>query len=799
MPTSTKALAAAALLLALFTTTAAAQTIDPVGRIHKEADPLHRVAALAVPALDRLAIAQDDEQRHTNGEPPRYAMPFATRVSPTTHGTWQALDANWSLWRLRIQAPNASHVNLGFEHFHMPAGARMQVYSADYADICRPFDVQDHAASGELWTPVVQGAEIVCEVYVPTAAKPQVQLDLVQVGSGYRFFGAGPTALDTDASGSCNVDVACPAAAPWASEIPAIAAISSGGSIFCTGCMINNTAQDGRNFFLTAYHCGVTSGAAPSLVCYWNYQRTGCGTGTSSLSQFTTGAVLRASYSTSDFTLVELNSTPNPAWGVTYAGWSNAAVDASSAVAIHHPSGDVKKISWENQPTTTTSYLGTAVPGDSTHVRITDWDTGTTEPGSSGSPLFDQDHHIIGQLHGGYAACGNNSSDWYGRFARSWTGGGSSSSRLSNWLDPLGTGQLTLNTLGAGDVAVASTYGVGCYTSYGAFGEEFAANSFDFGGSATTTRVITLTPASGALTVQNAGLGAWFTPTSGDLNLGDDAVSTQALPWTWTFPGGGTNAVRMCSNGFVWLNGTSTDTDYTPSLAELAAGPARLAPMWCDLNPGTGSGSGGTCHYDVDPSGTAVYFTWLDVPAYGGGSGNSFQLALYQSGAAQFRYRQVPNQADIAVVGFSRGAAAVPPSVDLTTALPLTVSSDASGLTWTPVNRPLLGALQVITLGNIPNPAGSIGVVMIGFASIPGGFDLASIGAGGCDLYLNMASLQPVFPLLGSAVNWTLPIPNVPTLSGTSIFTQGALLVPPGTNAFGALTANGVELKMGTL
>ena len=58
--------------------------------------------------------------------------------------------------------------------------------------------------------------------------------------------------------------------------------------------------------------------------------------------------------------------------------------------------------SFEDDPTTTTSYLGTAVPGAGTHVRLEDWDLGTTEGGSSGSPLFNQDHRVIGQLHGGY-------------------------------------------------------------------------------------------------------------------------------------------------------------------------------------------------------------------------------------------------------------------------------------------------------------------------------------------------------------------------------------------------------------
>src|SRR5690606_27422856 len=48
-------------------------------------------------------------------------------------------------------------------------------------------------------------------------------------------------------------------------------------------------------------------------------------------------------------------------------------------------------------------------------------DDGTTEPGSSGSGLWNQNGHLIGQLYGGQASCGNNVNDYYGRFDVSWS------------------------------------------------------------------------------------------------------------------------------------------------------------------------------------------------------------------------------------------------------------------------------------------------------------------------------------------------------------------------------------------
>ncbi|MGC6487480.1 MAG: trypsin-like peptidase domain-containing protein [Planctomycetota bacterium] len=792
----TLALAAA---VSLATSAHAQVVVQPIGLSHPNAAPWQTVAAVTLPVLDREQIAAEDNARVSNGQPARFAIPNDVSISPDTHGTWEVLDAKWSLWRLRVRCPNADHINFGFGSFSMPGGGRMQLYSSDGVSILRPFDSSDHQPSGQLWTPVVFGKDVTCEVYVPTTAIPQLQLDLVQISSGYRFFGAGPTALsNNDGSGPCNIDVNCSQGVGWENEISSVAAYSTGGAIFCTGAMINNTAQDGRNFFLTANHCGIGPGQASSLVCYWNYENTACGGNNAPLNQFTTGATYRASWSTSDFTLVELNSTPNPAWGVTYAGWNRGAATSPNATAIHHPSGDAKKISFENQPTTHTSYGGSSPNSNGTHVRVADWDLGTTEPGSSGSPLFDNNHRIIGQLHGGAAACGNNSPDWYGRFFRSWTGGNTSNSRLSNWLDPTGSGALVVDTLGGsagGVVASATAYGAGCYSSFGTISELFAGNQFDLSGTATIAQNIRFTPTANGYDV-SYGQPLWQPPLSPNLTLGDDALHSVTLPFTLNYPGGATNVVRFCTNGYVWL-GNSTVADWSPTVAELVSGPARLCPAWFDMNPT----AGGSCHYDV--VGGVAHFTWNNVPAYTSGApgpGNTLQVAIFPNGTVDFRYRQVPNQPADCIVGFTRGGTQTPPNTDFSLGLPASVSVDASGLGWSGVNRPILGATQAMQLTNIPAPAQSIGLAVVGFQAIPSGADLAFIGAPGCRLYTQSVSIQVMnYPVLGASHLWLLPIPNNPALSGSKVTTQGIIKMPSTFNPGGFLSSNGVELLLGTL
>jgi len=125
-----------------------------------------------------------------------------------------------------------------------------------------------------------------------------------------------------------------------------------------------------------------------------------------------------------------------------YAGWDATGSAPSSSVGIHHPDGDIKKISVDNNLAVSSDFDPDPAPYPSnSQWKVVDWDKGTTEGGSSGSPLFDDNSQkIIGQLTGGYAACGNSSSDYYGKFSMSWDYGSSSSSRLKDWLDPNNTG-----------------------------------------------------------------------------------------------------------------------------------------------------------------------------------------------------------------------------------------------------------------------------------------------------------------------------------------------------------------------
>lgn len=230
--------------------------------------------------------------------------------------------------------------------------------------------------------------------------------------------------------------------------------------------MLNNTAQDYRPFILTAFHCidldkdqvlstGEIANSEDWLVRF-RFRHTTCGGSTIANVITYDDTFFRSAWNTSDFALVELqDNIINDASSVgqkVWLGWDRSGNIPTSGTCIHHPSGDIAKISLENNSLTETNYLQST---GTSHWKVFNWDYGVTEEGSSGSPLFDQNKRVVGQLHGGYSGCdvytylghnyGPDEPDWYGCFHRSWTGGGTNTTRLSNWLDPCGSGALTTN------------------------------------------------------------------------------------------------------------------------------------------------------------------------------------------------------------------------------------------------------------------------------------------------------------------------------------------------------------------
>ncbi|KGE88286.1 MAG: T9SS type A sorting domain-containing protein [Phaeodactylibacter xiamenensis] len=412
------------------------------------ASPLSEVPVIALTALDNEALLQEELDSRGPERPPRFAQRREVDIRPTETGLWEDLPNGDMLWRLRIQSPNAHSINLGFTEYYMPAGGRLLLYDPLQTEILGPFTPSDNEGHQQLWTPVLGGDDLVLEVVIPAHERPNLRLRLTSINHDFlNFFGV--------TTGACHLDVLCGEANGWGivdlyrDVIQSVAVYGMGGETFCTGALINNTDNDCRPYFLSAFHCDVTPSNAPSVVVYWNYQNSYCrqpGTvassnpGNGSLNNFNTGATYRAGYQPSDFVLLELDD-PIPSSSQAYfAGWSREATPPQDTViCVHHPDGAEKRISFAFNDT----YPGIWGNGNQevpngNHLIVPDWSVGSTEVGSSGAPLFNKQGRIVGQLHGGGASCSNDEYDAFGWIRSSWEGGGTSTSRLKDWLAPNG-------------------------------------------------------------------------------------------------------------------------------------------------------------------------------------------------------------------------------------------------------------------------------------------------------------------------------------------------------------------------
>ena len=428
---------------------AIAQTFNVGGPVSFTSDMLSDDSKMnehVMPVFNLEKQLGEDLINHTNKVGPfRFGYEHITNYSLQNSGTWQTTDEGDKVWKIKFSSPGALSMNVIFNDFFIPKGASVHLYNKETDMVVGAYTVNNNNANNMLGSDLIKGETVVIEYFEPSEVAGQGRLLIGMVVHGYVDINNWYP-VKVGESGTCNKDVVCWDACDWLDEIRSVARIAMGGGL-CTGTLINNTSEDGTPYFLTANHCGPSS--MGSAVFKFNYNSTNCSSSNANAAGATNGnsvngSTFKASNSASDFGLIELNSTPPASYEVFYAGWENGGASPQTGVGIHHPSGDVKKLAFDDDPLT--SAAGLSISNSSWRIEAWERNT-TTEGGSSGSGLWDENHHLVGQLHGGQANCSNSINDYYGKFSMSWTGNGSSSSssRLSDWLDPSGSGVTSLD------------------------------------------------------------------------------------------------------------------------------------------------------------------------------------------------------------------------------------------------------------------------------------------------------------------------------------------------------------------
>lgn len=391
-----------------------------------------------LPAFDVSSMLEED---HTNaskiGLPYRYGKVFEVNYDLSNSGTWFVLPDGSRVWRLALKSDNAVSLNMFYKEFYIPKGALFYLYNSNKSELLGAFSELNNSADHYFSTAPTLGETTVLEYYEPVYSKGKGKISISQVVHAYKdIYGLlSPDEL------TCNININCPVGAPWVEQKRSVTRITftqGGSGYLCTGSLINNTLQDRSLLYLTANHCEPDNHA--SMVFYFNYENPTCYGSAGNLSQTLSGATLKATNYATDFRLVQINGTLPASYNGYFNGWDRTGAQPTSEVAIHHPGGANKKISFDNNPATTSSGFGGRLVNGFWQVI---WDLGMTEGGSSGCPLYDQNKRVVGQNLGGVASqCENPQSVYkvFGKFSESWGYGGSSSTQLKDWLDPNNSG-----------------------------------------------------------------------------------------------------------------------------------------------------------------------------------------------------------------------------------------------------------------------------------------------------------------------------------------------------------------------
>jgi len=365
-----------------------------------------------LPAVDRDALILEDEARAATGikGPYRFGFNHAVDLGLQNSGSWTTLRNGDRIWQLILHCPDAFSINFVFDRFVVPDGGKVFVYNQAGQQL-GAFDQRSSGGRPSLGVGQLAGDHITIEYQEPATLDGQGELHINRVTHGYRDVFA--MARDLGESGDCNINVICPLGDDWRDQIRSVAIITTGGSGFCTGTLLNNCAEDGTPYFLTANHC--LDADVENWVFRFNWDSPSCDpTENGPMDQTVSGCTQLVNSPGTDLAFLELNTAPPEEYNVFYSGWDHSDTPALNVTGIHHPRGDIKKISHSNGAVVTGTFDG----ADCWNVLL--WDDGTTEPGSSGSGLWNQNKQIVGQLFGGAANCANSVDDYYGKFTVSW-------------------------------------------------------------------------------------------------------------------------------------------------------------------------------------------------------------------------------------------------------------------------------------------------------------------------------------------------------------------------------------------
>ena len=400
---------------------------------------LKNATLLPVMQLDSIQALKKLKSDHDTYNDNRYGVMQPCQVNIKEKGIKTEITGKGTIWQYRVSSTEAYSLGLYFQNFYLPPKARLFVYDPKRKLLKGAFtNRNNHPSARELTLAEFPGKDLIIEYFEPFSAEFPGELVLGGISQAY---------VDIYRLKDNLLGINCPEAKDWEELKNSVCLITYHDrlySYFCTGVLVNNVRYDLFPYFLTANHCVSNELMANSLVAYFNYENSSCDSQDANTNQTLAGATLKASSIYSDFSLMLLDEFPPEEYHPYYAGWDARGDNPSQGVCIHHPNVGPKSLAIdslriESYPFKAQWFYDGLATMPNTHWSV-DFKQGSVEVGSSGAPLFDQNKHITGQLHGGASKV-----FLFGKFSLSWDYNLNPTSQLAHWLDPDSTGQKVID------------------------------------------------------------------------------------------------------------------------------------------------------------------------------------------------------------------------------------------------------------------------------------------------------------------------------------------------------------------
>lgn len=401
---------------------------------------------IVLPAFDVDSVMRLDSLYGNPHGPLHFAHKIPVNINLDNSGETFYTEDGTKVWRVHIHSPKAYSLNVVFDTFRIPPGAKLFLYDPDRKNVLGAFTHLNHQEGDEFPVAPLPGDELIIEYQEPAEAEFPGELQIYHVNHDYRGLRAAAKFQYLDIP--CLPQVSCNESIETIAR--SVCLLILDGDTYCTGTFVNNSRQDGRPYILTAAHCLKDNPAlGRRTVVFLNYQTPRCMSDIQPSEEFSlNGCQTRAYAKDIDFALLELENMPAADYRPYLAGWdiSKNIADNHPFTSIHHPYGEPMRYAIEEDPIAEASWISDQEGiAPHNHWNVARWELGHTWIGSSGSALFDKNMRLVGTLTGGDSGGATGCDDYYYgdyyvKLFKAWDSHNEADKQLKHWLDPDNSG-----------------------------------------------------------------------------------------------------------------------------------------------------------------------------------------------------------------------------------------------------------------------------------------------------------------------------------------------------------------------